>query len=374
LPIQEINTLLVFCVDPQILRHVKNWVGELDQRAQTPFQEGLFLYPVRNTSAQHLVETLNPLLGKLMAKGKGKPGGRRLVIDPNRNALIFSGKAEEWGRLKPVMEMLDQPSPLVLIEVTIAEITLDDQQQLGVEWQLKNLDLGALSAVIGTGGLGLGSSGFSSILSSKDVQVTLNAFASSNRVTILSTPRVMVKNGEEASIDVGTDVPIITSQSTAPDLPSSGTGSILQNIEYRKTGVLLRVRPVVYAGNRIDLKISQEVSEAQPNNTSSVSSPLILNRSLQTLLSLKDGEAVLLGGLISSNRNQGRTGVPWIMNIPFFGQLFRNDKANANRTELILLITPYVIHNEEEARNVTRAFREQLFNASDETPKNLLRP
>lgn len=167
-----------------------------------------------------------------------------------------------------------------------------------------------------------------------------------------------MKSGESASIDVGTEVPIITSQATAPDLPSTGgNSSILQSVQYRKTGVLLDIEAVVHSGQRVDLKISQEVSEATPTDTSEISSPSVFSRKLKTSLSLADGESTLLGGLISSNRSDGKTKVPLLGDIPVLGRAFQSRKQTGTRTEMLMLITPYVVEDAAQTRAITDAIR-----------------
>jgi general secretion pathway protein D len=167
----------------------------------------------------------------------------------------------------------------------------------------------------------------------------------------------MAMSGGDATIDVGTEVPIITRQSTSSELQQDGTSAILQEIQYRKTGVLLRVKPVVHSGNRIDLEISQEVSEHQPDPSSNISSPNIFTRKIETSLSLKDGGSVMLGGLISSTTSRGYSGVPVLSKIPILGRLFRVEKETEVRTEMIMLIIPYVIDSSHEAEAVTEAFK-----------------
>src|SRR5207245_5278411 len=123
----------------------------------------------------------------------------------------------------------------------------------------------------------------------------LNALASNNRVKVLSTPKVLSRSGGEAKIQVGAQVPIVTTQGTSSQLQQQGTSAILQNIQYRDTGVILTVKPTIYAGNQIDLEIKQEVSEAVQNSTSGLSTPLINTRTVSTQSSLEDGSTVVSG-------------------------------------------------------------------------------
>jgi len=241
-------------------------------------------------------------------------------------------------------------------------VTLNGQQQLGVEWLLDDIGLGEFKGTLQSSGLGIGSTGLSwyPVSSSGASQLVLNAFAEDRRISLLSTPRLMVRSGETAMINVGSEVPVVTSQATASDISTSSDPSILQNIQYRKTGVILEVTPVVYAGRQVDMTIAQEVSEAQPNTTSDVSSPVILNRSIKTSLSLADGGSVLLGGMISNNKQKNDTGVPILKDIPVLGRLFKVEGEQNDRTELLILVVPYVIGNQGEAEEITRSFRKRL--------------
>lgn len=365
LPIPEVNVVIAFAADREQLAHVRRWAGQLDRPNLQGAEEGFFYYAVQNTRAEELAKIVTGLLGSVPAEAGDKKSAapraaaRTLVVDENRNGLIFRGAAEVWARILPVIQEMDQPPKQVLVEVTIAEVTLTDQEELGVEWLIENLDLGSYTGTLGTlGGLGLGEQGLNfTVDSAGQTRALLNAFAANDRVSILSSPRVMVKSGQEATIDVGSEVPIITSQATSAELQEGGTSAILQQVQYRKTGVLLNVKPVVHAGRRVDLDISQEVSEAQPNTTSNVSSPSIFTRRLQTNLSLRDGGSVLLGGLISRSASRGNAGVPGLRELPAVGKLFGADKHTQTRTELMLIIVPYVLNDAEEAEDITNAFR-----------------
>jgi general secretion pathway protein D len=214
----------------------------------------------------------------------------------------------------------------------------------------------------GGGGLALGTSGFNyAILNGVgDVRVILNAFSSDNHLSVLSTPRVLAKSGSEARIEVGTEVPIVTSQGSTNTIQNAGTTGILQSIDYRKTGVLLAVRPVIHAANRIDLTVSQEVSAALPNTTPGISTPLIQNRNVATELSLSDGQTVVIGGLISETRTASDSGVPYLKDLPGVGNLFRNQSLSKEKTELLVFITPYVISGDADAAAITEQFQEQM--------------
>lgn len=396
-PVTSANALLIFSESDPALAAAAEWAERLDQPSdENAGDGGVYLYFARHTTVESLLPVLQALVGGTGAGGNplagggaaastsgststrpasesgGARGGNRatvmggvggqLAVDPIRNVIVFQGEAQKWRAVQGVLARLDQPARQVVIEVTIAEVTLTDEFEHGVEWALRNVGVSNFTGPIGfntgsepnTGGVV-----WSPISSSGQVRAVMNLFAQDSRVSILSTPRLMVKSGESASIDVGTEVPIITSQATAVDLPTTpGNGSsILQQVQYRKTGVLLEIDAVVHSGQRVDLKVAQEVSEATQTDTSDISSPSIFSRRLETSLSLSDGESMLLGGLISNSTTQSKSKVPGLGDIPVVGKLFQSASDIETRTELLMLITPYVIEDASQARAITDAVR-----------------
>ena len=206
----------------------------------------------------------------------------------------------------------------------------------------------------------------------------LNALASTSRVRVLANPTVMARNGEAAMIQVGSEVPVVSSQQTTGGSTVAVPGgdlqpNVLQTIQYRQTGVILKVRPVIHAGGRIDLDVEQEVSSASATKTGVSASPTISTRRVSTKLSVVDGATVLLGGLMTETASNADTGVPLLKDIPYAGSLFKSSDNSRDRTELVMLITPYVIADEFEARAMSDAFRGQfMWDAS--TPTQTLRP
>jgi general secretion pathway protein D len=258
----------------------------------------------------------------------------------------------------------------VLIEVTVAEVDLTNNENMGIEWAIANQTnshgvvqggtgfFGTAASAIASTGLGLGTSGLvlTQLNNSGQVRAVLNALASDNRAKILSAPRIVARSGESATIQVGAQVPVITSTQTGL---STGTG-VLQSVQYLPTGVILKVKPIVFSGDRIDIEVSQEVSTAENTTTGVSSSPTIDTKKLETKMSMRDGATVLLGGLMSTSTSIGNSGVPLLKDIPLIGQIFRVDNNSVQKTELIVLITPYVIGDDIEAQSITEAFRRQL--------------
>ena len=395
LTLAKVNRMIAFAASQDVIDHVAQWARLLDTRHMESIDEAVFTYEVRNTQAEELTATLNRLLdaglgaapspGERAAPPEGRadegsrtrgaqargaparaaspasPIGGRIVVDRNRNLLVFRGSGEEWGELRGVIEKLDKSVPSVLIEVLIAEVTLTDEEQTGVEFLARGA-LGSRGLTLGTlGALGVGSQGLSLTLdSSGEARAVLNFFYKDDRVVIRSRPRLLVKSGETASIDVGNEIPVITRISDS-EQQVGGSTNVLQEVSYRKTGVQLEIKPLVQSNGLVDLRISQQLSEARPTAATSLAgSPTILNRQISTSLTLRDGGSLLMGGLISGNQSSGQSGVPVLGRLPGIGRLFRTDSLQEDRTELMLLVTPYVIADHEEGWELTRTIREQL--------------
>lgn len=377
LPVAAVNSVFVFAASPQILDHVIAWAKELDKPNEKGVGRSFFTYQAQYSDAQALASTLESLLGGAAPKLAGAAGAApatpapaRVVVDKASNSLIFQGNNEDYGQMRSLLQGLDKPAKEALIEVTVAEVSLNDNSQLGVEWLIKEAKLDGTLITAGTlGGLSIGTAGlnYRRIDSAGDTRLLINALASNNRATILSSPRIVARNGETAVIQVGQEVPIITSQQTSPTTGS--TGSVLQTVQYRTTGVILNVKPVIHSGDQVDLDVTQEVSSAQSTTTGVNTSPTFSSRKLQTKLSLKNGATVLLGGLISNNKSQGNAGIPLLKDIPLLGQVFRTNTEKNDRTELIILITPYIIADDTDAAAVTDAFRKRLGEWAKVQPK-----
>lgn len=375
-PVAASGALLVFAADPAIVEHVVEWAQKLDAMDNTNRRAGgnYFSYEVKYADAQALAKTLQELMGT--AAAQVAPAGTvvvgtprqpaRIVVNPATNTLIVSTQnQEDYAQLLNLMRALDRPAKSAMIDVTVAEVRVGDKAALGLEWSTSPREFGNGTITGGTsGGINLGTGGlsFSYLNNVGVVRARLNAFASDSRARILSAPRVMARNGEAATIQVGQEVPIVTSQQstqTAGNLGNTNTAGVLQTIQYRNTGVILKVRPIIFAG-RVELDVQQEVSTVATESTAVSITPTFTTRKIDTKVSIRDGATVALGGLISRNKGKTRTGVPFLKDIPGVGQLFRNDNDTFDETELIILITPYVVENDLVAEQVTQALRGQL--------------
>jgi general secretion pathway protein D len=379
-----INSVLVFSTSKEVMNHALEWVKELDQISAVQAGSAFFTYPVRNADAQELAKALNDLIGgggastaasatttgtasaaPAVASTAGRQ--RRVVVNNATNSLIFQGGSQEdYRQWLSLLSELDRPVKSALIDVLVAEVALGDDNSLGFTWQLEQLGSGARA-------VRLSGTTYNATASSTGLNITaalggnplrqlaISALASNSDSRVISNPKIMTRNGEAASINVGQEVPTVTSQGvTTNNNNNTNTNVVPQTIQYRNTGVLLRVRPVIHAGDRIDLEVSQEVSSAEPTTTGVTTSPTIRKRSIETKLSLRDGATVMLGGLISETATDSDSGVPGLKDIPGVGNLFKRSSQSRTRTELVILITPYILNDAAEAENATDAYQATL--------------
>lgn len=381
LPLESSGQLIVFARSVESIRHIENWVKAIEIEKQSDIKKGFFSYPVQSTLATHIVEVLGGLgvtnyisnnndsennqarggNGSVASNSATRNNSRRIVdentnqagqytVDEQLNTILFSGSGEEWLKVLPIIQKLDRPSPSVLVEVILVEVQLNDSEESGVEW-LANASLDDFSLGFGTlGNLGINGSGLNlfGLDSAGNTRAAINAFYKNDRAKIRSRPRIMVKSGGEASIDVGNEIPVITSTSQSTQDANAPT---VQNVTYRKTGVILDIKPTVHASGFVDIEINQELSEQ--TDSSAAGNPVILNRSLSTTVTLRDGGSVLIGGLISSTSGEGQQGVPLLGKLPLVGKLFRTDTTSTARTELMIMIIPYILNNPAEAESLT---------------------
>jgi general secretion pathway protein D len=258
---------------------------------------------------------------------------------------------------------LDRPSLQVAIDVTIAEVTLNDQMDMGVQFFLNK---GTIMNVAGTS-LPISPSlpGFNFLVGNAlSPRVVLNALHQYTDVKILSNPSLVVVDNQTASLEVGDQVPITTGSATV----LSANNAVVNTVDYKNTGIILNVRPRVNTDGTVLLDIEQEISNVVnstlPGGKSAVNTtnltPTISQRKVKSELSVVDGQTVLLAGLISETQNVAHEGIPVLDQIPLFGRAFSSRNGSVNRTELILFIRPKIIHNGADASLVAEELRSKM--------------
>ena len=368
-PLDDISSLFVLSPKRKWLSFVYYWKDKLDTVNALGDQPHLFVFYPKNRRASELVKIFSKVEVKESKKAKGGKklkssslfGDVKFTVDQERNAIVFMCTPSEYKKIKSVLEKLDKLPRQVFVQVTILEVTLTGDLSYGIEWYLKHT--GRYNGILQTlGGLGIGANGltYSLITNTKKFQALINAFARKNLINVLSSPSLIVMDNKQASINVGTQVPVVTSETSSAQIQTEGTTALLRTIEYRNTGVILNITPTINSNGIVTMDISQTVSEPQTNTTSNIDSPLILTREINTTVDLKSGTTLLLGGLIKKSRSITINKVPLLGDIPILGNLFKTTSKGSVKTELIIEVTPYILPSIAAGQKITESYEKML--------------
>jgi len=396
--IKHLNAILVLTQQKAYLREAEKWINRLDKQNGVIGEGGIIVYRVQHVDATVLASTLMSVIsgsasnsrkaasvapGQKIAtisnkstratrtrsrNGKGNAAftGVSVIADEPNNALIIMAEPQQYRMLSKVIQHLDVMPLQILLDATIVAVNLTENLEYGVKWLFKNSGPDGLQGVgiLGTvaqGATAAASGGLSYGLtrSTGDIRMAFNALANDNKLNVLSSPSLMVLNNQKATIKVGDQVPIRTSQST--NTSGGGTNPIQTSpIKMIDTGVILSIKPRVNATGVVILEIQQSVNTPKVNTASNIDSPAILKREIKSTVAVVDGESVVLGGLISETHTFSNTGVPFLKDIPYIGWLFGTQGKKIEKNELIVVITPRVIVNEHDAKKVTEEFKRKL--------------
>jgi general secretion pathway protein D len=415
LPIEKMNSVLVVAPRAAYLNQARDWIERLDRPSDSATEPQLHLYPVQNGSASHLASVLSGLFGSGgnpatsnsgvapglsaattasrgfgggfssptvgqtqgvssvgTATGQGAAGqpsqqaaaavnlvqGVRIMADEINNAVLVYGPRTEFGKIEAILKRLDVSPTQVLIEASIVEVTLGDDLQYGLQWAFNDSARGGLTgngilSSIAGGVLGGSTAGFSYTLSnaSGNVRAVLNALAEKSLVKVISSPSLMVLDNHTASIVVGNQQPIRSSETVT----NIGVNT---SIQYKDTGVSLAVTPSVNAGSMVTMTLQQGVTDVGQVDAAT-GQRSFLQRQINSKVAVRSGETLVLGGLIRDNTTTGKSGVPLLQEIPIIGGLFGTDTSKASRTELLVVITPKVVRSDQDARDVGAELRER---------------
>jgi len=434
--IDRMNSVMAITHQARYLRDIESWITRLD-RANTATGGGVNVYKVQHVDAMELADTLNDIFGSgqrssksaKLAPGKksttisnkqtsnktdatgttGTKTGQRtgstginsnnqnsnlssgstatgdakvanvgevkIIADSANNSVVVVATAQEYGVILPIIRQLDVMPLQVLIDATIAEVSLTDALAYGIKWYLNsgnttatsNLLNAKLTDIASSAALATATGGLTLLQDSGSVKALLSAEANNNNVNVISSPSLMVLNNQEANIQVGDEVPIRTSEST--NTASSGTNPIqTSSIEQRKTGVKLTVKPRVNANGLVIMDIEQSVENAQKTSTSTIDSPSIQTREITSTVAVQSGETIVLGGLIKDGNEDVKSGIPFLHELPLIGPLFGSTSKNKTKTELVVLITPRVVGTQQDARLITDEFKRKLTGIYEDQP------
>ena len=402
-PIERMNAVLVISKQPRYLDEALSWIERLDQGGTD--QQRLHVYYVQNRRAADLAEVLGQIFGaetsilgdttSSLAPGltpvtlsseppsEGGPeaeavpspppvgggsagagstslgglGEVRIIADQESNSLVTLASATDYRAVEAALKQLDILPLQVLIEATIAEVTLTDQLDFGLRWFFQAGDNELSFSDFAEGAVGAVFPGFNYVFANNDARVALNALKKITDVNVLSAPSIVVLDNQTAKLEVGDQVPITTRSSvstTDSDAPA------VNEVDQRDTGVILTVTPRVNAGGLVILEVVQEVSDAVETDTSDIDSPTIQQRKLESTIAIQSGATVALGGLVRDRIEETVNGIPLLMDIPYLGNLFKARSNKKDRTELLVLLRPRVIRNSDDARALTDELRRRL--------------
>lgn len=376
-PIPRINTLLGISSDLSLLKNAEDWVRRLDV-AENEAERKIFVYYVKNGRVEDLAFSLGAIFSNSgqgrqsqpLPVQQGSPGptattttfrqgqgavsigeeGFKVVPDTINNALLIYGTPLEYRLIEDALLQLDIPAKQILIEVTLAEVTLNDELKFGVQWFFEEGNNSLTLSDVTSGAAASVFPGFSYVFNQGDNRrAVLNALSSVTDVNVLSSPKVMVLNNQPATIQVGDQVPVTTQSAVSvldPDAP------IVNSVQFRDTGVIMSVTPHANQSGVITLDITQEVSDVVPTTSSGIDSPTIQQRRITSTVVLQSGQTIALGGLIRHSISNNQSGVPILSKIPILGNLFKSNDDTERRTELIVLITARVASNPAESQEV----------------------
>ena len=288
----------------------------------------------------------------------------RITADAVNNNLLIYANQESYNIITRALAQIDRPQLQVAIDATIAEVTLNDQLQYGVQFFIKSTNLGAppnTGSIVNTAAkavLNRVLPGFNFLMGTEaEPQLIINALHSVTDVKILSNPSLVVVDNQFATLQVGDQIPVTTQSAQSVIAPGA---PVVNNIDYRNTGVILRVAPRINANGNVLLNIEQEISAVADNGNQTTLTPTVSQRRVASSIAVASGQTVLLAGLVSETQNRGRNGIPGLDRIPGIGEVFSQNSGKAQRTELIIFIRPQIIRNGVDAYHVAAELRDKI--------------
>ena len=391
IPIPRLNSILAISPGTGSFAEVDQWIARLDQAGQNREIRNYFV-KIQNGDAKGIAGLLMRIYGRdrreeetfLPPEGveAGTPqegaagplarpeemvqGEIKIVADDQNNALIIQCSPQDYEVIEETIRELDRVPRQVLINVKIYEVVLSDELSMGISAFLQDRNRPTVSSPSATtasfgGAAASGLNLATRVLmgNTRELVAFLNAEETRSRSRVLSAPSIIASDNVTANIQVGSEIPILTSRGVVPG--GTGGSSLFSNtIQNRKTGVILNVTPRINAGGWVTLAVHQEVSSPGPPPSSGIQSPSINIRSVETQVTIKNGQTIAIGGIISETKGLSRNRVPFLGRIPVVGLLFGTTSRETSRTELIALITPHVIEDIEQAADLTEELKSTL--------------
>ncbi len=368
LPFVEANKLLVTTSTPELFNTVELWVRNLDIRPTEGERVRMYVYKMQHILAEQMVPILNEIFKEeTEAIRKAPPSVSKkelkVLADASTNAVIIKATESDYFRIRDILDEMDVAPQQVLIEVVIAEVKLNENLQYGVQYFIRDrFPDGTGDAGVTSGdrqretGVRLNpvapeSASFSFLTESSGFSFLFSTIAGESTFEFLSTPHILVRDGQTATIQVGEDTPIVGGSTVVGE-------TVTENVQYRAVGIILTVTPYIGENGMLTIDITQEDSNVAGAGVRG--NPVFTTRRSETSFVVKDNHTILISGIIESRNNMDITKIPLLGDIPLLGNLFRSREITESKTELLVLLTPHIINNSPEADRLTKSFEEKL--------------
>ncbi|HMK43689.1 MAG TPA: secretin N-terminal domain-containing protein [Dissulfurispiraceae bacterium] len=413
--ISKRNILMIADTDANI-RRLLQVVNTFDDNSyKSASQPKIYVYPLQNSKAEHVAKILQQvLLGSSAPSTTTRSGipsvtgarpsatpqpqqpspmasaalgqqasgeavvapGTKIQADEVSNSLVIFASPGDYALILAAVKQLDNIPRQVMIEAVVASLALDKNLTFGVRWNLDtDLKFQPFKRDVNIGGTlgfqdlssGAGAFGYLARDSHGNARLALQADLGKGDNKILSAPQILVADNREARIQVGSQVPIATSTTTSPIGTGAGvTNTTTSTIQYKDTGTILKVKPQVNDSGLIALEISQEVSDFRTIAVYGTEQVVIDKSEVTTNLIAQDGQTIVIGGLIGETNKSSRSGIPLLSEIPILGHLFGTTQITSSRNELVVLLTPRVLRNQEDASKLSSEYYDVFKNLDKE--------
>ncbi len=368
-PINHIGLMAVFASSEQFLNRVRFWKDKIDIPSQDNVEQ-YFWYEPEHARAADLGKSLAPLFGQaapVAAPAAGNSSrdtrsalsgtkqtvnsasvvsdGLSMVVDERTNTLIFQTTGKRYQQLLPLIRRMDTVPRQIMLEATIAEVTMSDGFKYGVQFAMENGSFGYSGAFNSLTG------GFGATWAKANDSIKLNLIESNDLINVLSNPSLLVRDGTSASITVGDEIPL---KSSVLSNPFEGSSVERETFERRQTGLTLRVTPTVNSQGVVIMEVDLNISNANDQN--------LLNRQVTTEVVASSGQTIIIAGLISENTTNTDSKIPVLGDIPVVGNLFKSKDDSTKKTELVILVTPKIISDGNQWSDIKNKFRKGLEN------------
>lgn len=364
---------------PEDIDVVADIIDQLDSR---PIQDrDYFVYTLVNQTADSMQEALDAYfqaevqrldaLGDVISPQRRMEQEVSIISHPESNQLVISSSPRYKNQVVSIIEQLDMAPAQVMIQVMIAEVTLDDRFEMGLEFALQELRFSETAVAdangilqsshfdvvggtdLGAAGSGLG--GFSFTITGEDFNFLVRALQSDSRLEVIQRPMIMCQDNQQATIQIGQSVP-------TPSGSQAFAGQTSTQVQYQDVGVILNVEPHINPDGFVYMLVEPEISSVSDSTIQiapGAFAPIFNRRQASTNVAVKDGETVVIGGLITTTETESESKVPLLGDIPGLGVLFRTTVRTKNRTELLIALTPRIVRTVEDARRISIAKRDE---------------